>query len=407
MPERTSKPRLVADVTIGGPRLDEESLRTLARNEPQAFAAKLQKLIDGGMRWRDVRNLLHTFRTLADIQIPVQVDVLGQQRAIMASAFPLLCGGLTVAGVNDAYEAVPSIGQDLVTDLDDNKKTTSLAQITSQDLGKDRTDEGHDFPEVMAGDGKFVIGSKRNGRRISVTAEAIEENDIANIAQRVDALGEIMGEFIEEQTLQRVCDLHGSASSAAEPYVLHNPTGTQLYNATANYPGTQAPSGTRVNNNALVDETDLENARLVLAAMKNTRGKRIAIPINRCTLLVPDALAGTALKILGSEMVSGVANELNNWGTRGQYRPRFRSSPKLDDISTTAWYLGWFEKQFVRKWKLRMEYVTLAGDTESFLRSRVAFQARVAWDCEIGARDYVYVVQSLSASTAPTAANVP
>ena len=407
MPDKSRKPRLVADVTIGGPRLDAESLRTLARNEPTAFAAKLQALVDGGMRWSDVRDLKQLFRMLGDVQVECQVQVAGEQRAVMASAFPLLCGALTVAGINEAYDSVPTIGQDLVTDISDSKKSTSLAGVTSLDLGKDRVDEGVDFPEIGAGDEKYVIGSKRNGRRISITAEALEENDLPNIVERVNQLGEIVADFVEEQTLQRVTDLHGSATSPAEPYALHNPTGTQLYNATANYPGARAPSGTRINNNALVDETDLDNARLVLSAMENSRGKRVAIPMSRCTLLVPDALAGTALKLLGSEMTSGVENELNNWGPRGSYRPRFRSSPKLDDLSTTAWYLGWFERQFVRKWKLRMEYVSLAGDTESFLRSRIAFQARVAWDVEVGARDYIYVVQSLQASTAPTAANVP
>jgi len=77
------------------------------------------------------------------------------------------------------------------------------------------------------------------------------------------------------------------------------------------------------------------------------------------------------------------------------------SSPKLDDYSTSAWYLGMFPRQFRRKWKLRAEYVTLGQDTESYLRSRIAFQMRVAWDCEIGAVDYVYVVQCLSGTTAP------
>jgi len=92
---------------------------------------------------------------------------------------------------------------------------------------------------------------------------------------------------------------------------------------------------------------------------------------------------------------------LNNWGPRGQWRPRLLSSPKLDDLSTTVWYFGWFQKQFIRKWKLRYETVTLGTNTESYLRSRLGFQARIAWDCEIGAVDYVYVMQNLSATTAP------
>ena len=402
------KPRIVPDVLISGPRLDMDALRTMARNEPAAFAAKVQGLIDGGMRWSDVRDLRHLYRSLRDVQIEVLVNDAGDQRAVMASAFPLLSGGLTVAGLNDAYDAIPTIGQELVSELEDPKVSTTLAAVHTLDVGKDRVNESEDFPEIGASEEKYTIGQKRNGRRLSITMEAIEENDVPGISEKVNALGEIASDFVEEQTLSRVCDLHGSASSPAEPYVMHrNGAAASLYSSTANTPSARTPSGTRVTNNALADVTNLDAARTVLAAMKNERGKRIAIPISRCKLLVPDALAGTAGQILRSEMVSGVVNEVSAWGPRGDYRPRLLSSPKMDDLSTSAWYLGWFEKQFVRKWKLRMEYMTLTGDTESKLRSRIAAQFRVAWNCEIGARDHVYVVQCLSGTTAPTATNVP
>jgi hypothetical protein len=265
----------------------------------------------------------------------------------------------------------------------------------------DEVREGEAFPEISATEEKVEIRHKRNGRSLSITAEAIEENEVADIVQRVNALGEIAADWVEEQTLSRVCDAKGSATtSGGAPYVYRpNGSGTALYSSTANTPGTRAPSGNRVASNALVDETDLDNARTVLAAMKNNRGKRIAIPMSECLLLVPDALVGAAAKILNSELVPGVENEVSNWGPRGQYRPKLLSSPKLDDISTTAWYLGAFRRQFIRKWKLRFEYVTLSGDTKDFLERRIAFQARIGWDVEIGATDYVYVVQNLSSTT--------
>jgi hypothetical protein len=102
--------------------------------------------------------------------------------------------------------------------------------------------------------------------------------------------------------------------------------------------------------------------------------------------------------------VPGVENEVSNWGPRGKWRitpERVISSPKLDDLSASAWYYGAPKRQFVRKWKLRMEYVTLGANTEEYLKRRVAFQARIAWDVEVGARDYVYWVQSLAATTFP------
>ena len=110
------------------------------------------------------------------------------------------------------------------------------------------------------------------------------------------------------------------------------------------------------------------------------------------------------MKILNSEYVPGVENEKSNWGPGGMWHippERVKSSPKLDDLSTSAWYYGDFKKQFLRKWKIRFTYVTLGQSTESYLNKDIAFQARISWDCEVGARDYTNVIQNLSGTTAP------
>lgn len=404
----TKKRPLVADVRIGGPGVDLAGLRQLAKNDPAAFMARAQDLIDKRLlTLASVRDYRTLYEATADLSVPASYsDVLGRTRAIMTPAFPLLLGNMAIAAINDRYTAAPTIGEQLVTEMDDAKKWSVVASIVEKDVHKSNVKEGEDYPEIGAGEESAHIGFNRNGRRISVTGDVIRENDGADIISRFNALADIATDYVEELTLDRICDRNGSATSPAEPYAYRpNGTGTQLYNSTANNPNTRCPSGTRVTNNALVDETDLENARVALAAMKNHRGKRIAIPISQCILLVPDALASVAGKTLGSEYTPGVANELNQWGPRGQWRPRLLSSPKLDDISTTAWYLGDFRRQFRRKWRMRMELVQAGMETESYLRSGIAFQARIGWDCEVGAVDCVYVVQSLSATTAPTAAN--
>jgi len=399
------KRRFLADIRIGGGALDMGALRTLAQNEPETFMRRVQDLIDKReLSLEDVRSIRDLWRAFADVRVPATFDDIGMQRTVMSSAFPLLVGGLAVAGINDAYEAIPTIGQDLVTEREDNKKISTYAAITSLDVEVDNLLEAAEAPEIGAGEEKFTIAHRKNGRRLSITKEAIDENDVSGIVTKINALAEIANERIEEQTLRRVCDIDGSDATPAEPYVFHpNGTGTRLYNSTADNPGTRAPSGTRVDNNALVDYTDLENARAVLAAMQNSRGKRIAIPVSRCTLLVPDAKVGVTQKILNSEYTPGIENEINTWGPRGSYRPILRSSPKIDDLSTSAWYFGWFQKQFIRKWKMRFEYNTLGENSESYLRALIAFQASLFWDVEIGATDYVYVVQSLDGAVAPAA----
>ena len=395
--------RFIPNVQVGGVGMDIDAIRMVAENEPGEFMGKMQGLIDtGDLRWEDVGDLRRMFHALSDVQVPCTVNVVGQQRDIMASAFPLLSGGLTVAGINDAFDAVPTIGGELVTEKDSNKKIDTYAAILNEDNKIDTVEEGEDFPLIGAGEEKFEIRSKRNGRRMAITAEMVEENDMAGIVDRVNALGEIAGEFVEEQTLKRVYDFDGSKSSGVEPFAYRpNGAGTDLYSSTANTPGTRAPSGNRINNNALVDTTDLDAARARLATMRNSLGNRIATPLGQMVLLVPDAVLGVASKALNSELEPGVENEVNNWGPRGRWRPQLLSSPRLDDLSTSCWHLGDFKRQFIRKWKLRFEFVTLSGDTETFLKSRIAFQSRVAWDCEIGARDYVRVIQNLTATTAP------
>jgi hypothetical protein len=400
--EQKKKKAFSLGVTVGERgRLSPAEIRQIAESDPAAFMDKVNRAIESGDLSLQTFRAKDMARALLDVQVPAHVDVLGEQRAITTGAFPLLTGGLVVAALNAAYESVPTIGDQLVTEMEDNKKVTSVAAVHTLDKDTDVVKEGDPFPEIGASEEKAEIRSNRNGRRLTITAETIEENDVADIVDRVNALGEIAATWVEEQTLARVTDKHGSNTTlAAAPYAYRpSGAGTALFSASANTPGARAPSGTRVTNNALVDETSLENARTVLAAMLDGRGKRIGLPINQSILLVPDALSGVAAKILNSELVPGVENELNNWGPRGQYRPRLLTSSKLDDIATDAWYLGLPQRQFVRKWKLRMEYVTMSGSTQEYLERRIAFQSRIAWDVEIGARDYIGWIQNLASTT--------
>jgi len=395
-----------SNISPAGSGYEIDAIRGFAKNEPENFLEKIQKGADSGkLTLAGIRDIKELFRNLYDVQVPVVMEVAGMQRAITASAFPVLTGTLAIAAMNDAYNAVATIGQNLVTEIEDNKKVTTLANVETLDKNIEEVKETEDFPEIGTEESKVEIRHKRNGRKLTISQEAIDENEIPNIVSKINKLGEITNEWVEEQTLNRVTDHAGCGSSPAEPYVYRpEGTGTQLYNATANNPGTRAPSGTRVNSNALVDETDLDAARAVLAAMKNSRGKRISIPWSEVVLLVPNALIGVASKIFNSELTPGTVNEVSNYGPRGRWSlpaERIISSTKMDDLSAAAWYLGAFKRQFKRKWKLRFEYVTLGTDTQAYLNSRIAFQARIAWDVEIGAVDYVYTVQSIAATTAP------
>lgn len=407
MPTETKR-RLLDGIRVGKPNdIGLQDLRTLARNHPVEFMRKVQTCVDDGkIGLSGLHDLRGLYRALADVEVGVMLpDAIGNQRAVTTAAFPILVGTTVVKAVNDAYEAVPVIGDQLVTELEDSKAVTVIARIAADNKDQDRVKEGDDFPEVSVTEDTVEIGEWRNGRILRITAEAIERNDLANIVERVNFLGDYAAKFVEKHTLKLVTDLHGSGSSAAAPYAYRpSGSGTAMFSATANTPGTRAPSGTRYESNALADETDLTNARTRLKAMRDDSGDPILIDPNALIVLVPEALIETAYKIKNSELLPSAATwAVSTWGPKGQWagwKPMV--SNYLDLWSTNAWYMGDPQKQFRRKWGLRMEYVTLGENTQAYLNSRIAFQARIAWNCHIGAVDYVYWVQNLSGTTAPS-----
>lgn len=399
--------RVVPDVRAPGA-LDLAGLRQVAKESPDNFAAALDDGIKQGLRLGSVTSLRSLYRALADVAVKVEkIEADGNTRAIMTSAFPVLMGNLMLAEINEALAAIPDVTSELVRDVPTSKRVNIFAGILTDNPKIDRVDEPDAFPEIGAGAETYTILTKRDGRKIAITKDAIEESNVADLVMKLNALAEFMRYSVMRSTLRAVCDVFGSATSPAQPYALTlNNTATQLYTTTANSPGTRAPSGTRVTSNPLSTTTNLEAARVRLNTFLNGNGHKGFLPLSGCKLLVPDALLPTALKIQGSLMEPGVENELNPWGPQGEFRPRLVSTPLLDEISTTAYYLGDFQRQFVRAWKLQMEYVELGESTQAFLDRRIAFQARIAWDVGIGAVDYARVVQCLSGTTAPTAPSV-
>lgn len=402
------RPLIQANVVpVSGRNLSLECLRTLAKNEPDEFMRKIQAGVDQGkLKFSDFTDLKELYRMLAGVNVNVMMpDITGVQRAISTAAFPILTGTTVIKGINDAYQQWETIGGRLVTEIDDPKKVTTIASIHNQDKDQDEVKELDDFPEVGSIEEAVEIRHRKNGRKLTMSKEVITENEVANFMMKVNSLGKLAAKHVETLTLKRIYDYDGSASSPGEPYTYRPAgTGTALYSSTANTPGTRAPSGNRYDNNAFVDEIDLDNAINRLYSFVDLQDQSIDIPWSQVYLLAPFALRNKIFKVLNSEYVPGSVNEISNFGQSGSYnipKERVIISRRLDDLSPSCWHLGAFKEQFIRKWKLRFEYVSLGQSTQAYLDSQVAAQFRVAWDCECGATDYVFTVQNLSGTTAP------
>lgn len=388
--------RVVNPVRLGQTK-DLGDMAVACRADPKGFLEKLGPVIAERKMKLEGVNLRDLQRAFKDIEVEAHVqDPDGKQRAVMTSAFPLILGNLVIAELDDLAESIETVGEELVRDIVDAKRVTTVARVLVVGPDVDEVKENVNFPELEASEESYEVLSRRNGRKLSISQEAIDESDTVNIIEKLNKLVEIGSDYVEELTLDRVTDRFGSAAVPREPYALRRRGAAlgPLYSATANTPGDRAPLGTRVVNNPLTSTAALDAMRERLAETRNDRGKRIAIPMSRSKLLVPNARLGTILKLVGSELEPGNENELNNWGPRGRWRPAIVSTPRLDDISTTKGWMGDFMKQFVRKVKTDFEYVTLGRDTQRFLDARIAFQARLCWDYGVNAIDYGHVIES-------------
>ncbi len=101
-----------------------------------------------------------------------------------------------------------------------------------------------------------------------------------------------------------------------------------------------------------------------------------------------------ATKIRFSEMTPGTANERNPWGTLGLWQPKIVSSPVVDTVSTSTWYLGDPVKQFWLKRAFGIETAFQGADSDAGFERDIVMRFRVAFDVEVGAVDYVYFVQN-------------
>lgn len=391
---------------------DIRGLIDLAGKNGDQFLAIARDLIRSGeLRWEDV-DLKGLFLATIDVPCKVRAHYSGLgERTLSTSTFPVLTGLLTAELLERPDDSVAAIYQDLVTMRGTKKDTTHLLRILTGDsshFGGKQRKEGDPYPLMTASEERVQVDTVDDGRRIAIGAKLLETNDKDGFLEQVNALRKWAIKRRDFVTLHRVFDVYGSGATPAAPYVYRpNGVGTALY-TTSTTALARATLGTRVLNNPLVTEQNLQNAIDVLVGTRDEDGNHVG-SLETLELLHPHALTAKVDKLLKSEQIPGVPNEHNPFGPNGRYRIVPRTSPRIDQFTTSAWILcrGGFAQQFTMVSRLDMEYVSMAASMEDFLRTRLAFEARIADEFEVGARDHNRAVQSLAGTVAATAPTGP
>lgn len=388
---------------------DIGALLEVVRNDPRQgtkFLAIAEKLTRSGkLRWEDV-DLQQLFAATIELPCQVQAFIPGLgKRSLQASAFPILTGLLTTELLERPDDSSKTIYQEITTPRPTNKDTVHLVRIIGGDsshIGGKRRNEGDPYPLMTSGEERLQVDTIDDGRRLAIGAKVLETNDKAGFMDQVNGLRRWANNRRDVVSILRVYDVYGSGGTPATPYVYRpNGSGTALYTTTTTA-HRRAPSGTRVTNNPIVAKENLQALINVLAAMKDEDGYVISM-LDELELLAPHALASTIDTLLMSEMTPGVENEINPFGPRGRYRIRPIISPKIDSFTTTSVILGRsIKRQFQLVSRIDMEYVSMPASLQDFLRTRLAFEARIADEFEVGASDHNRCVQSLSGNTPPT-----
>lgn len=410
MSKTTQVPKLQVRsmLDVGPSSADLGALFEVAKKNGTRFVEIARGLAaQGKLRWDDPAvDLRALFLATIDIECQVRAHIPGiGERTLTTSAFPVLSGVLTAELLERPDQVAGAVWPKLVSVRPTNKDTTHLVRIVNSDsshIGGNKRKEGDPYPLMTSAEERVQVDTVDDGRRIAINAKVLETNDKPGLIEQINALREWANERRDKIALYRVYDLYGSAGSASAPYVYRpNGVGTALY-TTSTTALRRAPSGTRVVNNPIVDDASLQNLINVMAAMLNENGNKVSA-LEGLQILAPHALGSKLFKLLSSEKIPGVENEVNPFGPMGLYRIEPIISPKIDAFTTTSVILGReFPKAFVLVSRLDMEYVQMAANMSDFLRTRLAWEGRIADEFEIGARDHNRCVQSLADETAPT-----
>lgn len=300
---------------------------------------------------------------------------------VTATQFSIIVGELISSKIMDAYNAAKRIGDMLVTpfpsSLEIDKIPGGWLNAMFENVG-----ELQQYPQTADITDTWVqIGHQKRGIILNITAEAVQFDRTGIVLREAAKVGEEMARDREERILNAVVDNTGYKSFH------YKATETDIY---GNAGGTYHDYDNLVVD-VMADYTDILALYLLLSLMKDERGK--PCQVDPKILLVPKTLEITANRIIVNDVLpGGTNNERNPFANRFQ----ILSSAILDAISTTAWFLGDFKKNFAEKVVIPPQVMTRRfGDNNEGAWTRdIVASYKARYDSKVGAVDYRYVGKS-------------
>lgn len=323
--------------------------------------------------------------------------------AVRSQAFATLTSTLISSKMIEAYEAVPSVADTLMTVMPNqtlrNQRLAGLTHIAAPDS---EVLEGHPYPETDFSEKYVTTSETKRGTILRLTEELMIFDQTGECYRRASMLGMSLKNEMERRKIRLLID----ADAGSSVYVYRpQGTGETLYNTDAsnlNYIGSGGLTGFN-SASALVDWTDLDHVRKFRATkVTDDRIDGTARPIgginSNLTLLVPESLRSTANTIVyptqvGYEPSSSGGIQFNYAQPVAGFVTRVVSSPFVDEVNADDYYIGDFNRQFVwtEIWPLRT--AVQGRDSESAFNQDVIFSIKASQYGGLSAVDSIYVTK--------------
>lgn len=325
---------------------DETEVRRAAIENAILHRARpgIVKLTDAGRRYRSM-SLLEIGREILDA---TGIDHRGMdkltlaQRALGTSDFPYVLANIANNTLRMGYEAAPRTFLPFCKrgSLPDFKTAQRTAMGDAPTLKK--VNEHGEFTYGKIGDGKESFALATYGRIVAITRQTIINDDIGAFADVPAKFG------------RAAADLEGDIvwGIVTDNAALND--GVALFHATH---GNLAGAG------AAIAVATLSAMRAAMRVQTGLDGAKINV--TPAYLLVPAAVETVAEQYTSADFVSAKASDINPFKSRLQVI----AEPRLDAVSTTAWYGAADPAQIDT-----IEYAYLDGNDGVYIETRSGFE---------------------------------
>jgi hypothetical protein len=334
-------------------------------------------------------------KTMSSEKFSVEEMLSESNPGLPTNAFQVITGELISAKVIEGYMSIPSIGDQLVTVMSNqrmrNQKIPGLTTLG----GPNEVSEGHPYQEMGFGEKWVSTRESKKGRILSINAETLWFDQVGIIMRNAMTIGLVTQQERERTIVRGVID----ADSTTNPVYRPSGVGTPLYASDGSFYNWIGVGNTVTGSpfnaaSALQDWTDIQHVKRYRAtAVKDDRidgTPQVIGGINSgLLLLVPESLDGVAAYTVNASEVR--VDDTNNRTTMANpvkgVVSGYLASPYLDEVSTADYYLGRFKDQFLWTEIWPLETFTQGAGSEAEFERDVAFRVKVRYYAGISALD--------------------